>query len=99
TVEALAGSGTYDAIVALGAVIRGDTDHYVHIARECIRGLMDVNLRSATPVALGVLTTDTLEAARERVGGAAWHKGVEAAVAAIEMATLRHRLHEDGAVR
>ncbi|MHB1543568.1 MAG: 6,7-dimethyl-8-ribityllumazine synthase [Gammaproteobacteria bacterium] len=97
-VQALAGSGTYDAIVALGAVIRGETDHYAHIARECIRGLMDVNLRGATPIALGVLTTDTVESARERVGGRAGHKGVEAAAAAIEMATLRRRLHEEGDV-
>ncbi len=97
-VQALAGSGNYDAIVALGAVIRGETDHYAHIARECIRGLMDVNLRSATPVALGVLTTDTLAAARARVGGQGGHKGIDAAEAAIAMAAIRYRLHEDGDV-
>lgn len=97
-VQALAGSGTYDAIVALGAVIRGETDHYAHLARSCVQGLMDVNLRSATPVALGVLTTDTLEAARERAGGRRGNKGEEAAHAALEMAALRQRLHEDGDV-
>jgi 6,7-dimethyl-8-ribityllumazine synthase len=97
-VQALAGSGNYDAVIALGAVIRGETDHHAHLARECLRGLMDVSLRSATPITLGVLTTDTVEAARERAGGRAGHQGVEAALAAVELAAMRHRLHEDGAV-
>lgn len=76
----------YDAIVALGCVIRGETPHFEYVAREAARGLQDVALRTGIPVAFGVLTTDTLEQARERAGGKRGNKGYDAAMTAIEMA-------------
>lgn len=88
----LAETGRYDGIVALGAVIRGGTDHYTWVSSEAARGLMDVGLASSTPVVFGVLTCDTLEQALDRAGGAAGNKGTEAAVCALEMAQLRRSL-------
>lgn len=76
----------FDAVVALGAVIRGDTPHFDFVANECARGLMDVGLRSEIPVAFGVLTVDTMEQARERAGGKHGNKGYDAAMTALEMA-------------
>jgi len=77
-----------DAIICLGAVIRGGTDHYRYIAEGMARGISRVGLETGVPVILGVLTTDTIEQAIERAGTKAGNKGADAALAAIEMATL-----------
>lgn len=80
---AAAATGRYVCLVALGAVIRGDTPHFEFVAGEAARGLSDVAVRHALPVAFGVLTVDTLDQALERAGGAAGNKGYEAAEAAL----------------
>lgn len=82
----LARRGGYDAIIALGAVIRGDTPHFDYVAGEAARGLQDVALDTGVPVIFGVLTTDNLEQAEARAGGALGNKGYDAAMTAIEMA-------------
>jgi 6,7-dimethyl-8-ribityllumazine synthase len=79
-------TGRFQAIVALGAVIRGDTPHFDFVAGECARGIQQVMLESGVPVAFGVLTTDTLEQAQVRAGGSMGNKGYDAAMTAIEMA-------------
>ncbi len=84
----LAESGNYDAVICLGAVIRGATPHFDYVAAEVSKGIANVALESNVPVTFGVLTTDTLEQAIERAGSKAGNKGVEAAMAAIEMANL-----------
>ena len=84
----LASSGRYQAVVALGAVIRGATSHYELVAGQCAAGLQRVALDTGVPVVFGVLTTETIEQAIERAGTKAGNKGSEAAVTAIEMATL-----------
>ena len=78
----------YDALVAVGAVIRGDTPHFDYIAAEVAKGLAQVTLETGVPVSFGVLTTDNLEQANERAGTKAGNKGWDAAVSAIEMVTL-----------
>jgi len=78
----------YDAIICLGAVIRGSTPHFDHIAAEVTKGIAKVNLDTGVPVIYGVITTDTLEQAIERSGSKAGNKGAAAAVSAIEMANL-----------
>jgi len=90
----LAASGTVDAVVALGAVIRGATGHYDLVAGQCAAGLQRAQLDTGVPVVFGVLTTDTLEQALDRAGGKAGHKGADAALAAVEMADLLRRLPE-----
>ena len=82
----LAQRGAYDAIIALGAVIRGDTPHFDFVAGEAARGLQQVALETGLPVAFGVLTTDTQEQAESRAGGQLGNKGYDAAMTAIEMA-------------
>jgi 6,7-dimethyl-8-ribityllumazine synthase len=82
----LAGRGGFDAIVALGAVIRGDTPHFDYVAGEAARGLQQVGLETGVPVIFGVLTTDNWEQAEARAGGVAGNKGFDAAMTAIEMA-------------
>lgn len=82
----------YDAIVALGAIIRGDTPHFDYVAGECTRGLMQVMLNTGVPVGFGVLTCDTMEQAEARAGGAAGNKGADAALAAVQMANLLRQL-------
>jgi 6,7-dimethyl-8-ribityllumazine synthase len=82
----------YDAIVAVGAVIRGETAHFDYVAGECARGLQQLTLEFGSPVAFGVLTTDTEEQALARAGGAEGNKGADAALAALEMAELYDRL-------
>jgi 6,7-dimethyl-8-ribityllumazine synthase len=82
----LAGRGGFDAIVALGAVIRGDTPHFDYVAGEAAHGLQQVGLETGVPVIFGVLTTDNWEQAEARAGGAAGNKGFDAAMTAIEMA-------------
>lgn len=88
----LAASGDYDAIIALGAVIRGSTPHFDYVAGECSKGLAQVSLQHSVPVAFGVLTTDTIEQAIERAGTKAGNKGAEAAHTAIEMVSLLRAL-------
>ena len=78
----------YDAIICLGAVIRGGTPHFDYIAAEVTKGIAKVNLDTGVPVIYGVITTDTLEQAVERSGTKAGNKGFDAAVSAIEMANL-----------
>jgi 6,7-dimethyl-8-ribityllumazine synthase len=81
----LAGSGKYDGIVCLGAVIRGATPHFDYVASEVSKGLAQTALESGVPVGFGVLTTDSLEQAIERAGSKAGNKGVEAAAATLEV--------------
>jgi 6,7-dimethyl-8-ribityllumazine synthase len=88
----VAGSGKYDAVVCLGAVIRGATPHFEYVAAEVSKGIAAVALESNIPVTFGVLTTDNLEQAIERAGSKAGNKGYEAAVAAMEMANLFREL-------
>lgn len=88
----LAMSGKYDAIVCLGAVIRGATAHFEYVAGEVAKGIASVMLETGVPVTFGVLTTETLEQAIERAGAKAGNKGAEAALAAIEMANLLRTL-------
>jgi 6,7-dimethyl-8-ribityllumazine synthase len=84
----LAVSQKFDAIIALGAVIRGGTPHFDYVAGECAKGLGVVGLDAGIPVAFGVLTTDSIEQAIERSGTKAGNKGVDAAMTAIEMLSL-----------
>ena len=86
--QKLAQSKKYDAIICLGAVIRGGTPHFEYIAAEVTKGIAKVGLETGLPVIYGVITTDTLEQAIERSGTKAGNKGFEAAVSAIEMANL-----------
>lgn len=88
----LASSGDFDAVIALGAVIRGATGHYEHVAGQCAAGLQRVQLDSALPVIFGVLTTDTVDQAIERSGTKGGNKGFEAAMTAIEMVDLLRQL-------
>ena len=90
--KALAAGGKYDALIALGAVIRGDTPHFEYVAGECTRGVAQVGMQYDIPVAFGVLTTDTVEQAIERAGPDSGNKGAEAALAAVEMADLLKKL-------
>ena len=83
--QRLASSGRYDALICLGAVIRGETPHFEYVAAEAARGIGEVALRADVPIAFGVLTTDTLEQAMARAGGDRGNKGYEAAVTALEM--------------
>jgi len=87
--RAAADTGRFDAIVCLGAVIRGETPHFDFVAGEAARGIMDVSLKSGIPIGFGVITADNEEQARDRAGGPAGNKGAEAAEAALEMALLR----------
>lgn len=80
----MAQSGKYDAILCLGAVIRGSTDHYEYVANEVTKGIAAVSLKTGVPVMFGVLTCDNLEQAIERAGSKVGNKGFEAAVSAIE---------------
>lgn len=86
--QRLAKTGNYDAIIALGAVIRGGTPHFEHVAGECTKGVAQVSLGHDIPIAFGVLTVDSIEQAIERSGTKAGNKGVEAALSALEMVSL-----------
>ncbi|MBV9620692.1 MAG: 6,7-dimethyl-8-ribityllumazine synthase, partial [Gammaproteobacteria bacterium] len=88
----LAGSGRYDAVVALGCVIRGDTPHFEYVAGECARGLQSASVDTGVPVIFGVLTVDSLEQAKARAGTGPDNKGAEAMRSALEMAELMARL-------
>ena len=92
TVKALAAQKTYDGIVALGAVIRGDTPHFDYVAGQAASGLAHAALETDTPVAFGVLTTNTVEQAMDRAGLKSGNKGFDAAMTAIEMANLLRQI-------
>ncbi|MCG6896497.1 MAG: 6,7-dimethyl-8-ribityllumazine synthase [Thiocapsa sp.] len=91
-IERVAAKGSFDAILALGAVIRGGTPHFEYVAGECVKGVAQVSLKYAIPVAFGVLTVDTIEQAIERAGTKAGNKGAEAAMSALEMVALLRQL-------
>ena len=84
----MAGSGKYDAVICLGAVIRGSTSHYDYVCNEVSKGIASVSLSSGIPVMFGVLTTENIEQAIERAGTKAGNKGYECAEGAIEMVNL-----------
>lgn len=88
----MANSGKYDAVICLGAVIRGSTSHYDYVCAEVSKGIAQVSLASGIPVLFGVLTTDTIEQAIERAGTKAGNKGFDCACSAIEMVNLVREL-------
>ncbi len=94
--QRLAASGEVDAVLCIGAVIRGSTDHHIHVGGQCAAGVARVQLDTGVPVVFCVLTTDDLAAALERAGGKMGNKGYEAAVTAIEMADLMRQLPKSG---
>lgn len=96
TAKRLAESGRYDAIVCIGAVIRGATPHFDFVANESAKGIAQVSFNTGVPVIYGVITTDTIEQAIERAGTKAGNKGAEAGVTAIEMANLYRQIDEVG---
>lgn len=91
-VQTLARSSAYDAVIALGCVIRGETAHFDFVAQQAASGIQQAALSSSVPCIFGVLTTDTLEQALDRAGGKAGNKGYEAALAALEMTSLMAHL-------
>jgi len=95
TARMLAESGRYQAVVCLGAVIRGETPHFDQVANQASSGIARVALDTGVPVIFGIITADTLEQALERAGGKMGNKGYDAAVAAIEMANLMRGLRPD----
>src|SRR5262245_3440322 len=90
--QKLGESGKYAAVICLGAVIKGDTDHYDHVAGATTSGIAQAALATGVPVIFGVLTCDTLEQAMNRAGGKAGNKGFEAAVTAVEMVNLMRKV-------
>ena len=92
--QAMAANGDYDAIIALGAVIRGSTPHFDYVAGEASKGLANVGLSHELPIIFGVLTTDTIEQAIERAGTKAGNKGAEAALSALEMVSLLRKIRK-----
>lgn len=94
TAKKLAGSGRYNAVICLGAVIRGATPHFEYVAAEVSKGIAAVGLDTGLPVIYGVITADTIEQAVERAGTKAGNRGFDAAVAAIEMANLLKKVGE-----
>lgn len=87
-VQRVAKTKKYTAIIALGAIIRGDTPHFEYVAGECVKGIASVSLQYDVPVSFGVLTVNTIEQAIERAGSKAGNKGYDAALSAIEMVSL-----------
>lgn len=94
--QRLAKSGKFHAVIAVGAVIRGATPHFDHVANEVSKGVAQASLASGVPISFGVLTTDSIEQAVERAGSKAGNKGFDAAVAAIEMVSLNAQLGLQG---
>jgi 6,7-dimethyl-8-ribityllumazine synthase len=90
--QRVAKQGGFDAIVALGAVIRGGTPHFEYVAGECTKGIAQVSLDHGIPISFGVLTVDSIEQAVERSGTKAGNKGAEAALSALEMVSLLGRI-------
>jgi 6,7-dimethyl-8-ribityllumazine synthase len=88
----LAGTGRYDGIACLGAVIRGETDHYEYVCSEAARGIMDVQLRTGVPCSFGVLTVEDMDQALARTGGGKRDQGAHAAEAVVALARLRARV-------
>lgn len=88
----IAAASRHDAIIAVGAVIRGSTPHFDYVAGECVKGIAQVSMEHGLPIAFGVLTVDTIEQAIERAGTKAGNKGAEAALSAIEMVSLLRKL-------
>ena len=88
----LAASGRYDAIICVGAVIRGETPHFDYVAAEVTKGMASVSMETGVPIAYGIITADTVEQAINRAGVKAGNKGFEAAMAAVEMANLLKEL-------
>ena len=86
--QTMAGSGHYNAVICLGAVIRGETDHYEHVASQAAKGISNASTSTGIPVIFGVLTTDTLEQAMNRAGGKSGNNGYQAGIAAVEMSNL-----------
>lgn len=91
----LAASSTYDAVICLGAVIRGETTHFEHVAGQAATGIREATEATGVPVIFGVLTTDTLEQALARAGGDHGNKGWDAAIAALEMASLLDQITKE----
>ncbi len=85
-------SGNYDAVICLGAVIRGDTPHFNYVASEVSKGVASVGLKTKTPVIYGILTTDTIDQAVERAGTKSGNKGFDASLSALEMADLMGKI-------
>ncbi|HET7722617.1 MAG TPA: 6,7-dimethyl-8-ribityllumazine synthase [Acidimicrobiales bacterium] len=94
--QRLASSGDHDAVICLGAVIRGATDHHIHVGGQCAAGLARIQLDTGIPVVFGVLTTDSVDQALERAGGKSGNKGYEAAATAVEMVDLLSQLPKAG---
>ena len=92
----LAASGIYDAVICVGAVIRGDTPHFDHVAGQAATGIREAAEATGVPVVFGVLTTDTFEQAMDRAGGKHGNKGWDAAMAAMETASLLEQLPKEG---
>lgn len=90
--DTLMAKGNHDAVIALGAVIRGGTPHFDYVAGECARGIAQVGLKYGLPVIFGVLTTDDIDQALERAGSGSGNKGFDTAVAALQMIALLDRL-------
>jgi 6,7-dimethyl-8-ribityllumazine synthase len=90
--DELAAGGSFDAVIALGAVIRGGTPHFDYVAGECSRGIAQVGLKHSLPVIFGVLTTDNVDQALERAGSGAGNKGFDTTVAALQMISLLDRI-------
>jgi len=88
----LAGSGDYDAVIALGAVIRGSTPHFDYVAAEAAKGIAQVMLETGVPIGFGIITTDTIEQAIERAGSKSGNKGAQAALSAVEMVRVLGQL-------
>ena len=91
----LATTGAYDAVVCVGAVVRGETPHFDYVAGECARGVQEVGLDTGVPVAFGVLTTETMAQALERAGGKHGNKGWDAAMAAMQTASVLTQLPKE----
>jgi 6,7-dimethyl-8-ribityllumazine synthase len=94
--QKLADSGKYDAVICLGAVIRGATPHFEYVAAEAAKGIAQAGLRSGVPVIYGIVTADTIEQAVERAGTKSGNRGFDAAVSAMEMANLMRALPRKG---
>ena len=90
--DKLASSGNYDAIIAVGAVIRGATSHYDYVCNEVSKGVAQVGLKTGVPVLFGVITTENIEQAIERAGSKAGNKGYDCALSAVEMVNLMKKL-------
>jgi 6,7-dimethyl-8-ribityllumazine synthase len=90
--DAMLAGGSHDAVIALGAIIRGGTPHFDYVAGECARGIAQVGLKHGSPAIFGVLTTDNIDQALERAGSGSGNKGFDTAVAALQMIALMGRL-------